>query len=149
MMDIQLRRRIINIVRQTLLISLWLSVAEARAETAPVAATLPAKPLPDALIGQGDQQLIHQQDQQRALQNRLKPQAPDIRLSAPSGNVGHLRFAQETPCFTLTRVTLSGTDALPHWLPLQRISHQPSGGGEMPWRTGDQPADEHPAKSPG
>ncbi len=127
MMDIQLRRRIINIVRQTLLISLWLSVAEARAETAPVAATLPAKPLPDALIGQGDQQLIHQQDQQRALQNRLKPQAPDIRLSAPSGNVGHLRFAQETPCFTLTRVTLSGTDALPHWLPLQRISHQAVG----------------------
>nr|WP_238486026.1 ShlB/FhaC/HecB family hemolysin secretion/activation protein [Rahnella perminowiae] len=75
----------------------------------------------------GDRQLIHQQEQQRALEQRLIPNAPDVRLSPPSGSFGRIIFPQETPCFTISQVTLSGTDTLPHWLPLQHISNQALG----------------------
>lgn len=78
-------------------------------------------------LNTGDRQWIHQQEQQRALEQRLTPTVPDVRLSPSAGRHGRIIFPQETPCFTLSRVTLSGTDTLPHWLPLQRLSHQAIG----------------------
>ncbi|WP_434150981.1 ShlB/FhaC/HecB family hemolysin secretion/activation protein [Pantoea agglomerans] len=82
---------------------------------------------PEQALIAGDRQLIHQQEQQRALEQRLTPGAPDVRLSPPSESSGRIIFPHETPCFTLSRVTLSGIDALPQWLPLQRISNQALG----------------------
>lgn len=82
---------------------------------------------PERALTAGDQQLIHQQEQQRALEQRLTPNAPDVRLSPPSDSFGRIIFPQETPCFTISQVTLSGTDTLPYWLPLQRISNQALG----------------------
>ena len=75
----------------------------------------------------GDRELIHQQEQQRALEQRLNPNAPEVRLSPPAGNFGRIIFPQETPCFAISQVILSGTETLPHWLPLQRISNQATG----------------------
>lgn len=69
----------------------------------------------------GDEQLQHQQEQQQARQQQLMPQAPDISLSTPVP-AGPLVFPVETPCFTIAQVRLSGQEALPHWLPLQRLA---------------------------
>ncbi|PKB90372.1 ShlB/FhaC/HecB family hemolysin secretion/activation protein [Ewingella americana] len=88
-----------------------------------------AEPLigPSPFREAGDQQFIYQQEQQRALQQSLTPEVPDVRLAPPVGDFGRINFPQETPCFTLSQVRLSGTEALPHWLPLQRISNQAVG----------------------
>jgi len=75
-------------------------------------------------LNAGDLQLIHQRAQQRALEQCLTSNAPAIRLYPPSYSFGRIIFFQETPCFTLLQVTLSGVESLPHWLPLQRISNQ-------------------------
>lgn len=73
------------------------------------------------------QQSIHQQERQRALEARLAPPPPDVRLSVPSASVGRLTFLAETPCFVIARITLSGTEPLPRWLPLQRLANQVQG----------------------
>ncbi|MGH1475082.1 ShlB/FhaC/HecB family hemolysin secretion/activation protein [Yersinia proxima] len=70
------------------------------------------------------QQSIHQQERQRALEERLAPSTPDVRLSAPSASVGRITFPVEKPCFVIQRVAVSGTEPLPHWLPLQRLAEQ-------------------------
>ncbi|PSH18645.1 hemolysin transporter [Yersinia pseudotuberculosis] len=73
------------------------------------------------------QQTLHQQERQRALEERLAPPTPDVRLSVPSASSGRLIFPVEKPCFVIDRVTLSGTEPLPRWLPLQRIANQALG----------------------
>lgn len=73
------------------------------------------------------QQTLHQQERQRALEERLAPPTPDVRLSAPSASSDRLIFPVEKPCFVIDRVTLSGTEPLPRWLPLQRIANQALG----------------------
>jgi len=108
----------INIACQSLTIFLSLFIASSYAEP-----LIGPSPFREA----GDQQFIHQQEQQRALQQSLTPEAPDVRLAPPVGAFGRINFPQETPCFTLSQVRLSGTEALPHWLPLQRISNQAVG----------------------
>jgi len=75
----------------------------------------------------GDQQLQHQQEQQKAREERLTPQAPDVRLAEPVPAPSRIAFPAEKPCFTLNRVTLSGQEALPHWVPLQRLANQAIG----------------------
>lgn len=72
-------------------------------------------------------QFNYQQEQQRALEQRLTPEAPDIRLSEPVEKTGQLHFPKETPCYVMERIELRGTDKLPHWLPLQRIANQAKG----------------------
>ncbi len=109
----------------TLLILLPLPVL-----SSPAASSLLVSPSvsgPGKTPNAGDRQLIHQQEQQRALEQRLTPNAPEVRLSSPVSSFGRIIFPQETPCFAISQVILSGTDRLPHWLPLQRISNQAIG----------------------
>lgn len=73
------------------------------------------------------EQLIQQQQRQRALEQQLLPPTPDVRLLPPTSRLGRLDFPQETPCFRIDQVVLSGQEALPHWLPLQRIANQAQG----------------------
>ncbi|CNH07664.1 putative hemolysin activator protein [Yersinia thracica] len=73
------------------------------------------------------QQSIHQQERQRALEERLAPATPDVRLSAPAASLGRIVFPVEKPCFVIDRITLSGTEPLPRWLPLQRLADQAQG----------------------
>ncbi|WP_312134227.1 POTRA domain-containing protein, partial [Leclercia sp.] len=74
-----------------------------------------------------DNQFIIQQQRQRALEEQLTPPVPDVRLSEPSSGFGNIAFPTETPCFPINRVELSGEEALPHWVPLQRIADQAQG----------------------
>ena len=73
------------------------------------------------------EQLIIQQQRQKALEQQLTPPTPDVRLSPPSSSLGGFAFPQEKPCFPIDQVELSGQDKLPHWLPLQHIANQAQG----------------------
>lgn len=74
-----------------------------------------------------DNQFIIQQQRQKALEQQLNPPVPDVRLSEPSSSFGKIAFPVETPCFPIRNVSLTGQDALPRWLPLQRIADQAQG----------------------
>lgn len=81
-----------------------------------------AEALPD-----GNDQLRLQQQRQQALERQIEPKAPDVRLSPPSSSFGSINFPAERPCFTIARVELQGQQALPRWLPLNRIASQAQG----------------------
>lgn len=80
-----------------------------------------------AQAAEPDNQFIIQQQRQKALEQQLTPPVPDVRLSEPSSSFGKIAFPVETPCFPIRNVTLTGQDALPRWLPLQRIADQAQG----------------------
>ncbi|NHB89483.1 ShlB/FhaC/HecB family hemolysin secretion/activation protein [Photorhabdus tasmaniensis] len=66
-----------------------------------------------------DQQLIHQQERQKALEAQLAPPPASIpEKTVPS------EFPVDTPCFPITRVVLEGTENFPHWLPLKRLAQK-------------------------
>ena len=71
----------------------------------------------------GDEAFIIQQQRQEALEQQLTPSAPDVRLSAPGSFARKINFPVETPCFQIKQTELKGADALPHWLPLQKIAN--------------------------
>lgn len=71
----------------------------------------------------GDEAFIIQQQRQEALEQQLTPSAPDVRLSAPGSFARKINFPVETPCFQIKQTELEGADALPHWLPLQKIAN--------------------------
>ncbi|MGY6029042.1 ShlB/FhaC/HecB family hemolysin secretion/activation protein [Phytobacter sp. AG2a] len=74
-----------------------------------------------------EDQFIIQQQRQRALEEQITPPTPDVRLTEPTSSFGKIPFPNETPCFPINRVELSGQEALPHWLPLQRVANQAQG----------------------
>lgn len=76
----------------------------------------------------GDAEAHFQQNsqQQQAQQTRFGAHAPDISLSADAPS-RPLIFPQETPCFVIRQVTLSGTERLPRWVPLQRLANRATG----------------------
>ncbi len=80
-----------------------------------------------ARAAEPENQFIIQQQRQKALEQQLTPPVPDVRLSEPASSFGRINFPTETPCFPIHRVELSGQDALPHWLPLQRMADQAQG----------------------
>ncbi|MBC6573149.1 ShlB/FhaC/HecB family hemolysin secretion/activation protein [Escherichia coli] len=71
----------------------------------------------------GDDVFIIQQQRQEALEQQLTPSAPDVRLSAPGSFARKIKFPVETPCFQIKQTELKGADALPQWLPLQKIAN--------------------------
>ncbi|WP_262417450.1 ShlB/FhaC/HecB family hemolysin secretion/activation protein [Pseudomonas sp. SH10-3B] len=57
------------------------------------------------------QQLLLQQQRERAQREQLEP-SPDVRLQAPQDNAGGLRLPRnEAPCFKIDRIVLSGDQA--------------------------------------
>lgn len=97
-----------------------------RACVIPLPMLLMVSPLAFAATSSSEQ-LILQQQRQRALEQQLLPPMPDVRLLPPASRLGRLAFPQEKPCFNIDQVRLSGQDALPRWLPLQRIANQAQG----------------------
>ncbi|KFK93715.1 hypothetical protein IV04_09850 [Serratia sp. Ag1] len=93
-----------------------------------VPAILMVSPLTFAAnILNNNEQMILQQQRQQALEQQLLPPTPDVRLLPPASRLGRLMFPQEKPCFNIDRVELNGQEALPRWLPLQRIANQAQG----------------------
>ncbi len=83
--------------------------------------------IPFAQAATPDNQFIIQQQRQKALEEQVTPPVPDVRLTEPASSFGKIPFPTETPCFPINRVELSGQDALPRWLPLQRVADQAQG----------------------
>lgn len=75
----------------------------------------------------GDMQLIHQQERQKAREQGLAPSSPEVRLSTPVSSPYRLIFPLESPCFVIRRVSLTGADAFPQWVHLQRLADQAKG----------------------
>ncbi|ARD39364.1 ShlB/FhaC/HecB family hemolysin secretion/activation protein [Edwardsiella ictaluri] len=73
------------------------------------------------------QPLINQQQRQQALEQQITPVAPDIRFAPPLTPTPKNGFPTEVLCFPISQVRLSGTEALPHWLPLQHLANQAIG----------------------
>ncbi|KMK03832.1 ShlB/FhaC/HecB family hemolysin secretion/activation protein [Pluralibacter gergoviae] len=69
-----------------------------------------------------DQQQQHIKSQQSAKEAQLTPDAPDISLNESTPPDADGPFPQETPCFSIDRVRLTGREAFPHWFPAQRIA---------------------------
>ncbi|EMM6764214.1 ShlB/FhaC/HecB family hemolysin secretion/activation protein [Pluralibacter gergoviae] len=69
-----------------------------------------------------DQQQQHIKSQQSAKEAQLTPDAPDISLNESPPPDADGPFPQETPCFSIDRVRLTGREAFPHWFPAQRIA---------------------------
>ncbi len=57
----------------------------------------------------------------------MTPVVPDVNLSPVQQSIPPNSFPAEKPCFPVSQVVLSGTQALPHWLPLQRQANQAVG----------------------
>ncbi|YCI27667.1 ShlB/FhaC/HecB family hemolysin secretion/activation protein [Erwinia sp. PK3-005] len=91
-----------------------------------ISSTLRAAP-GDPPRPQAQEQFQHQQQQQKARNAQLAAEAPDIRIPVTASSPSHLLFPKETPCFIIRRVMLTGNDALPHWVPLQRLANQAVG----------------------
>lgn len=71
-----------------------------------------------------DRQTINQQERQKALEEQLSPETPDIRIKLPEGSSTIAQFPLETPCFKINNVELSGSPFLTDWLFLRHISNQ-------------------------
>ncbi len=73
------------------------------------------------------ERLLQQQTQrQQAQQQQFEAKAPDVSLSVPVAK-SRLQFPVETPCFTIKQVSVTGQEALPHWVPVQRLANQAVG----------------------
>ncbi len=80
----------------------------------------------DGIAG-ADEQIIIQQQRQKALEQQLTPPKPDVRLSPPSSGFGRINYPAETPCFPIKHVVLSGEEKLPRWLPIQHLGKEAEG----------------------
>ncbi|MFV0549680.1 MAG: ShlB/FhaC/HecB family hemolysin secretion/activation protein [Limnobaculum xujianqingii] len=80
-----------------------------------------------------NQQVINQQERQKALEQQLSPDRPDVRTELPAGSSTIDQFPAEETCFPINQVELSGSQYLTNWLSLQSIANQANGqclGGE-------------------
>lgn len=78
-------------------------------------------------IAGAEEQIIIQQQRQKALEQQLTPPKPDVRLSPPSSGFGSIDYPNETPCFPIHKVVLSGEEKLPRWLPIQHLGVEAEG----------------------
>ncbi|EPL9570654.1 POTRA domain-containing protein [Providencia rettgeri] len=67
-----------------------------------------------------------QTQQQQAQQQQFEAKAPDVSLLGPIVKT-QLQFPEETPCFTIEQVEITGQQGLPHWVPVQRLANQAVG----------------------
>ncbi|MGJ3355385.1 ShlB/FhaC/HecB family hemolysin secretion/activation protein [Providencia sp. Je.9.19] len=67
-----------------------------------------------------------QTQQQQAQQQQFEAKAPDVSLSTPIAKA-KLQFPDENPCFKIEQVSITGQEALPHWVPVQRLANQAVG----------------------
>lgn len=75
-----------------------------------------------------DQQFIIQKERQKAFEAQITPQAPDIHLSVDGEEgIKTLSFPEETPCFSISKVNLSGAEEFPRWIPMNAYTKQATG----------------------
>lgn len=69
-----------------------------------------------------EQQLIHQDQQQKAREQQLAPQTPDVRFEIKTDSNDKLIFSEEHPCFLIKQVVVHDLHKVPAWLRLQSIA---------------------------
>jgi hemolysin activation/secretion protein len=74
-----------------------------------------------------EQQMSHQQEQEKARYNQLETVGKDVRSAGESSQKKQIVFPHETPCFDIRRVKLNKDDKIPHWLPLRKLTEQAQG----------------------
>ncbi|EAW1478345.1 ShlB/FhaC/HecB family hemolysin secretion/activation protein [Salmonella enterica subsp. enterica] len=68
---------------------------------------------------------LHQQAQQKALQEQLVPEVPDIRLIPPETVEKKSPVSSEdSPCFNITHIDIQGRENFPHWVPFSSFTQQ-------------------------
>ncbi|MEI9747950.1 ShlB/FhaC/HecB family hemolysin secretion/activation protein [Moellerella wisconsensis] len=67
-----------------------------------------------------------QRQQQQAQQQQFDAKVPNVTLSDPVTK-SRLQFPDERPCFTIDRVSITGQESLPHWVPIQCLANQAVG----------------------
>lgn len=93
----------------------------------PVIALSPLLASASLLRPENTDTLFQQQtQQQQAQQQQLEAKAPDVSLSVPIAK-SRLKFPDETPCFKIEQVSVTWQEALPHWVPVQRLANQAVG----------------------
>ena len=73
------------------------------------------------------QQTIHQQDQQKALQSQLDNRGKDVRAQPAEGINKSVIYVDEPGCKQIVSVVVDKDSLVPHWLPLQRMAEQATG----------------------
>lgn len=74
-----------------------------------------------------NQQLIYQQERQKATEEALSSRAPKVSLSSPIKNVKTIDFPEEQFCFPIQYVELLERDNLPFTIPLNSLAKQAEG----------------------
>lgn len=74
-----------------------------------------------------EQQMNHQQEQEKARYNQLETQGKDVRASDSGNQNAKIAFPQEPNCFEIRQVILNKDDKIPHWLPLHKLTSQAEG----------------------
>lgn len=74
-----------------------------------------------------NQQLIYQQERQKATEEALSSRAPKVSLSSPIKNVKTIDFPEEQFCFPIQHVELLERDNLPFTIPLNSLAKQAEG----------------------
>lgn len=73
------------------------------------------------------QQNVHQQEQQKALQSQLSTTGKDVRSQQQKTQSNALVFIDVPACQKIKKITINKDDAVPHWLPLQRLADNSQG----------------------
>lgn len=74
-----------------------------------------------------DQQLIYQQERQKAMEDALSAQTPDVRFKTAVKKSKTIEFPEESVCFPIDRVELLDRASLPYVMPLYPIAEQAKG----------------------
>ncbi|TQI81487.1 hemolysin activation/secretion protein [Serratia fonticola] len=74
-----------------------------------------------------EQQMSHQQEQEKARYNQLETVGKDVRSSGGVGLNTRIDFPDEHPCFNIQHIDLNKSDQIPHWIPLRKLTEQAQG----------------------
>ncbi len=70
-----------------------------------------------------NQQLIYQQERQKALEEQLNPISPDIHISLPEQDKADLVFPAESPCFIIHTIELQNIEIFPNGKDLKYLAN--------------------------
>ncbi len=74
-----------------------------------------------------EQQITHQQEQEKARYEQLAPAGKDVRASDNTADSGIITFPAESVCLQIHQVAVNSSDSLPHWLTLRDLTVQAEG----------------------
>lgn len=71
-----------------------------------------------------EQQVNHQQEQEKARYHQLETQGKDVRATGSGVQSSKINFPAEANCFQINQVVLEKDNKIPHWIPLRKLTEQ-------------------------